>query len=828
MAVTYGFFNSVNGDRKYNADQMSEYFRGIVSQGVFQHLDSGMAVSAGTGLSVSVAAGRAIIQDRWIQNSAALNLTISAASETYGRKDAVVIRLDKSSRAISITVKTGTPAASPVAPSMTRNATTYEMALAYVNVAAGASSVTVTDKRSDSSVCGWASVAQATSGEVDQMLNDMKTGFDGVVYSSPAEMVIGEDDRIQSQLDGIEYISYGFEVGSSATDAEKRAIRLFLDFYTEGDVDFSNYRLTAVTNSNDYPHTIHFRYGNDLIAPVYDSSTGYNIAELPGGKVICKVDWGAITGHSLNISYNDAHISPTANGKMTFLNSANLESETVSEHDKVFNKSIELIKGEAKTASSTIEQRYIENNGTVGTYANTNILLYAVEKGKRYTIDGVAKMQSFPVVAFTTNPSLKKYTPLVTNDQGVNDFFHVSMIYQAKVDGYLAIVEYIPSTEADYVLSVYDFDFKYSLKYGYMDSDIKNSLTPVKSSTVLDSIGLEGRYINESLKLATISNTGFKVKLYPVEAGQTVVLYGSARLEAAYPIACFAGQSSHDGEIEIIGDDTATTMTDYNVPFTAPSAGFVNVAYSTVNPGRGEVICYDPVYASSDGAVPKLDIKLEAFGDSITDNYHNTWSGHTTWLNHIENVTERYFDLAVINGAYGGAALANHNQYSVVNRVCGGNGATSLLDTTADVIMVWGGTNDWAGNLSDIGTMDSDDTTIKGAVKKIIEYISTNTTAALVFATPMQRYNDSDAERDTNEDGEPLNTKGYTLKDICDAIQEVCDFYGVDCIRMDKMAGFNRINIRSYAGDGLHPSTAKANRRVASIFGEEFRRFLMN
>ena len=198
MAVTYGFFNSVNGDRKYNADQMSEYFRGIVSQGVFQHLDSGLAVSAGTGLSVSVAAGRAIIQDRWIQNSAALNLTILAASETYGRKDAVVIRLDKSSRAISITVKTGTPAASPVAPSMTRNATTYEMALAYVNVAAGASSVTVTDKRSDSSVCGWAAVAQATSGEVDQMLNDMKTGFDGVTYSSPAEMVQGEDAKIAS------------------------------------------------------------------------------------------------------------------------------------------------------------------------------------------------------------------------------------------------------------------------------------------------------------------------------------------------------------------------------------------------------------------------------------------------------------------------------------------------------------------------------------------------------------------------------------------------------------------------------------------------------
>lgn len=203
MAVTYGFFNSVNGDRKYNAEQMSEYFRGIINEGVYQHLDGGLAVTAGTGLAVNVAAGRAIIQNRWVQNSAAMSLTIAAASETYARKDAVVIRLNWSSRSISIAVKTGTPAASPVAPSMTRNSTTYEMALAYVNVAANATSVTVTDKRSDSTVCGWVTVAQATSGEVDAMLNAMKTGFDGETYSSPVAMVQGCDNKLQNEIENV-------------------------------------------------------------------------------------------------------------------------------------------------------------------------------------------------------------------------------------------------------------------------------------------------------------------------------------------------------------------------------------------------------------------------------------------------------------------------------------------------------------------------------------------------------------------------------------------------------------------------------------------------
>jgi glycerophosphoryl diester phosphodiesterase len=211
MAVTYGYFNSINGDRKYNADQMSDYFRGIVNEGVFQHLNGGLAVVAGTGMEVTVATGRAIVQNKWVQNDAAFPLTIEAASDTYGRKDAVVIRLSYTNRAISIVVKTGTPSASPAAPSLTRSSTTYEMALAYVNVSAGATSVTVTDKRSDTSVCGWATVAQETSGEVDAMLEALKTGFDGVVYSSPAAMVQGCDEVLQNEINGIPYSLVGID-----------------------------------------------------------------------------------------------------------------------------------------------------------------------------------------------------------------------------------------------------------------------------------------------------------------------------------------------------------------------------------------------------------------------------------------------------------------------------------------------------------------------------------------------------------------------------------------------------------------------------------------
>lgn len=199
MAVTYGFFNSVNGDRKYDADQMSEFYNGIVTEGVFQHIDNGLAVTAGTGMTVTVATGRAIIQNKWVKNDAILTLDVGAASSVAERVDAVVIRFNSANRNVSIVVKEG----GADAPDMTRSGGIYEMALAYINIQPGATTVSVVDKRSDSSVCGWAAVAQAASGEVDQMLDDLKTGYDGTTYSTPAAEVQGSDQKLQNQINKV-------------------------------------------------------------------------------------------------------------------------------------------------------------------------------------------------------------------------------------------------------------------------------------------------------------------------------------------------------------------------------------------------------------------------------------------------------------------------------------------------------------------------------------------------------------------------------------------------------------------------------------------------
>lgn len=157
MAITCGFFDSVNGDRTYDAEQMSSYFDGLISNGVYENIGERFAVtSANNGMNINVGSGRAIIQSHWVQNDATVVLTLDPSDVQLRRIDAVVLRLDLTNREIVLTIKKGTAASSaPPIPPITQTETIYEIYLALVYVAKGATQPTsITDLR-PSSYCGW-------------------------------------------------------------------------------------------------------------------------------------------------------------------------------------------------------------------------------------------------------------------------------------------------------------------------------------------------------------------------------------------------------------------------------------------------------------------------------------------------------------------------------------------------------------------------------------------------------------------------------------------------------------------------------------------------
>ena len=166
---TSGFFNSAvaadgSYDRQYVAEQFAEYFASFVGNGVFQNSSGALMVteSESPAMSVTVQPGQGWINGYWYKNSAELPLSVAISDGVLGRIDLVVLQLGFSERTIQCVVKTGTPSANPVAPSLQRDSDYYELCLAQINVPSGAVNIqnaAIVDTRSDNDVCGWVQAA---------------------------------------------------------------------------------------------------------------------------------------------------------------------------------------------------------------------------------------------------------------------------------------------------------------------------------------------------------------------------------------------------------------------------------------------------------------------------------------------------------------------------------------------------------------------------------------------------------------------------------------------------------------------------------------------
>ena len=143
MAVTSGFFNSLNGDRRYNAEQMSEIFNGIINDGVFSSVGTAFAVTASEGNTITIGIGRGWFNSAWIYNDAILPLTLSNSETLLDRIDAVVIEINHSIgvRSGSIKVVNGTPATTPENPTLVNIDDVHQYPLAYIYRAAGSTSI---------------------------------------------------------------------------------------------------------------------------------------------------------------------------------------------------------------------------------------------------------------------------------------------------------------------------------------------------------------------------------------------------------------------------------------------------------------------------------------------------------------------------------------------------------------------------------------------------------------------------------------------------------------------------------------------------------------
>lgn len=144
MSVTYGFYNSLNHDRLYDAIQFGSIFDGIVRDGIFHGIGDRFAVKAYANMIITVGEGRAWFNRTWILNDALLPLEVPQSEVLLNRYDAVIIETnaEQAVRENSIKIIKGTPSSNPTYPTLTRSATVNQYPLAYIYVKAGATQIT--------------------------------------------------------------------------------------------------------------------------------------------------------------------------------------------------------------------------------------------------------------------------------------------------------------------------------------------------------------------------------------------------------------------------------------------------------------------------------------------------------------------------------------------------------------------------------------------------------------------------------------------------------------------------------------------------------------
>ncbi len=197
--------------------------------------------------------------------------------------------------------------------------------------------------------------------------------------------------------------------------------------------------------------------------------------------------------------------------------------------------------------------------------------------------------------------------------------------------------------------------------------------------------------------------------------------------------------------------------------------------------------------------------KINFLGDSITEGVGTSDIKYVFW-----NVVKEMTGAEVRNYGISGTRIARNLNEEPENEFCKRIGE---MDKDADIIVIFGGTNDYGHGDAPLGCMsDRCDDTFYGALHLMcIKAIENYPEAQIVIMTPIHRL---DENRVLNERGIRHQT---SLKGYVDAEREVAEYYSIPVLDLYATAGIKpeiKAQLDLYIPDGLHPSDA-GNAKIA-------------
>ncbi len=197
--------------------------------------------------------------------------------------------------------------------------------------------------------------------------------------------------------------------------------------------------------------------------------------------------------------------------------------------------------------------------------------------------------------------------------------------------------------------------------------------------------------------------------------------------------------------------------------------------------------------------------KINFLGDSITEG-----CGTSAPENTFIEILKREYGLAQArNYGKGGTRIARQSEIKDPDNPRDKDFIMRAedMDADADIIVVFGGTNDYGSGQAPLGSIDDSTMfTFYGAVRILCEnLIKKYPSSTVVFITPLHRWNENGGLGTWKPEG----VVQHPLCDYAKAVKEACERYSVPVLDLFS-EGAMPYNIpewsKKYSTDGLHPN----------------------
>lgn len=265
----FSFFNDVNDDRVYYAEDWARHLKKYFTNGIF---NNELNVVSNNDMTITIKEGDANIEGYRYTNTGDLVKTIDNADGTLNRIDNIVLRLDLTNRLISAQIIKGTFADKPVAPELVRTSTIYDLRIAKISIPAGTTTITqdlITDTRFITSDCGNV-ISTVQTPDTENLFIQMQTLFEKQINELNNNFEIWFDS-IKNQLDS-----------DAAGNLQNQINNLNSNKVDNAKFDLDSNNLQLLANGKNVGDSVHIPTG------ITDTATGEEDLKIVNNRGVVK------------------------------------------------------------------------------------------------------------------------------------------------------------------------------------------------------------------------------------------------------------------------------------------------------------------------------------------------------------------------------------------------------------------------------------------------------------------------------------------------------------------------------------------------------------